>query len=141
MTLKAGIRKVASRLPWTRPSRAKAWVKGSLLHCSFCGKSEREVEKLIAGPSVFICDGCVGLCNGILRAEAADPGAQAQIVDLETMPSEQLLDWLKLQGRFFEHARAAMQDAVDTLRKREVSWAAIGEALGVSRQAAWDRFS
>jgi len=141
MTLKTRIRKVAAQLPWPRPSRAKAWVKGSLLHCSFCGKSERGVAKLIAGPSVFICDGCVGLCNGILRAEAAHPSAQAQIVELETMPTEQLLEWLKLQERFFEHAQAAMQDAVDTLRKREVSWAAIGEALGVSRQAAWDRFS
>ncbi len=40
-----------------------------LLHCSFCGKSQHEVKKLIAGPSVFICDECVELCNDIIREE------------------------------------------------------------------------
>ncbi|MEO1582597.1 MAG: ClpX C4-type zinc finger protein, partial [Pseudomonadota bacterium] len=40
-----------------------------LLYCSFCGKSQHEVRKLIAGPSVFICDECVELCNDIIREE------------------------------------------------------------------------
>ena len=43
-------------------------TKGSpekLLYCSFCGKSQHEVKKLIAGPSVFICDECISLCNDI----------------------------------------------------------------------------
>ncbi|MEM7196368.1 MAG: ATP-dependent Clp protease ATP-binding subunit ClpX [Pseudomonadota bacterium] len=43
-----------------------------LLYCSFCGKSQHEVRKLIAGPSVFICDECVDLCNEIIREETAD---------------------------------------------------------------------
>ena len=38
-----------------------------LLHCSFCGKNQNEVAKLIAGPSVFICDECVDLCNEIIN--------------------------------------------------------------------------
>jgi len=42
-----------------------------LLYCSFCGKSQHEVKKLIAGPSVFICDECIDLCNDIIRDEAA----------------------------------------------------------------------
>ncbi|HQW19673.1 MAG TPA: ATP-dependent Clp protease ATP-binding subunit ClpX [Rhodocyclaceae bacterium] len=42
-----------------------------LLYCSFCGKSQHEVKKLIAGPSVFICDECIDLCNDIVRDEAA----------------------------------------------------------------------
>ena len=49
-----------------------------LLYCSFCGKSQHEVRKLIAGPSVFICDECVELCNDIIREELEDksePGA------------------------------------------------------------------
>ena len=46
------------------------------LYCSFCGKSQHEVKKLIAGPSVFICDECIELCNDIIRDEA--PGAEAQ---------------------------------------------------------------
>ncbi|MES1987744.1 MAG: ClpX C4-type zinc finger protein, partial [Pseudomonadota bacterium] len=40
-----------------------------LLYCSFCGKSQHEVKKLIAGPSVFVCNECVDLCNDIIREE------------------------------------------------------------------------
>ena len=48
-----------------------------LLYCSFCGKSQQEVKKLIAGPSVFICDECIELCNDIIREEAlAEPGRE-----------------------------------------------------------------
>ena len=47
---------------------------GKLLYCSFCGKSQHEVRKLIAGPSVFICDECVELCNDIIREELEDKG-------------------------------------------------------------------
>ena len=46
--------------------------KGKLLYCSFCGKSQHEVRKLIAGPSVFICDECVDLCNDIIREEVQE---------------------------------------------------------------------
>jgi len=45
---------------------------GKLLYCSFCGKSQHEVKKLIAGPSVFVCDECVELCNDIIREEVQD---------------------------------------------------------------------
>ena len=54
--------------------------KGSsekLLYCSFCGKSQHEVRKLIAGPSVFICDECIELCNDIIRDESVAETAQA----------------------------------------------------------------
>ena len=43
-----------------------------LLYCSFCGKNQHEVRKLIAGPSVYICDECVELCNDIIREEVKD---------------------------------------------------------------------
>ena len=43
-----------------------------LLYCSFCGKSQHEVKKLIAGPSVFICDECVELCNDIICEEVPE---------------------------------------------------------------------
>ena len=45
---------------------------GKLLYCSFCGKSQHEVRKLIAGPSVYVCDECVDLCNDIIREELKD---------------------------------------------------------------------
>ncbi|MCC6851683.1 MAG: ATP-dependent Clp protease ATP-binding subunit ClpX [Rubrivivax sp.] len=55
-----------------------------VLYCSFCGKSQHEVKKLIAGPSVFICDECIELCNDIIRDEAPaeSPGAKAAKSDL-----------------------------------------------------------
>src|SRR5258705_75531 len=56
-----------------------------LLYCSFCGKSQHEVRKLIAGPSVFICDECIELCNDIIREEsAADKGGKPAKSDLPT---------------------------------------------------------
>lgn len=65
-----------------------------LLYCSFCGKSQHEVRKLIAGPSVFICDECVDLCNDIIREEIqGDSGAKSGGSELPT-PAEicQILD-------------------------------------------------
>jgi ATP-dependent Clp protease ATP-binding subunit ClpX len=50
---------------------------GKLLYCSFCGKSQHEVRKLIAGPSVFVCDECVELCNDIIREEMQEKSATA----------------------------------------------------------------
>src|SRR5512137_1309953 len=62
--------------------------KGSsekLLYCSFCGKSQHEVKKLIAGPSVFICDECIDLCNDIIRDETtADTASSGTRSDLPT---------------------------------------------------------
>ncbi len=60
---------------------------GKLLYCSFCGKSQHEVRKLIAGPSVFICDECVDLCNDIIREEIQEAAAEGPSEHLPT-PSE-----------------------------------------------------
>ncbi|MDG1733074.1 MAG: ATP-dependent protease ATP-binding subunit ClpX [Thalassotalea sp.] len=67
-------------------------IKGSgdnekLLYCSFCGKSQHEVRKLIAGPSVFVCDECVELCNDIIREEIKDISPKAESEELPT-PAE-----------------------------------------------------
>lgn len=58
---------------------------GKLLYCSFCGKSQHEVRKLIAGPDVFICDECVGLCDDIIREEIQDQ--QIDGVEENKLPS------------------------------------------------------
>ncbi|WP_251978236.1 ATP-dependent Clp protease ATP-binding subunit ClpX [Salinicola avicenniae] len=50
---------------------------GKLLYCSFCGKNQNEVRKLIAGPSVYICDECVDLCNDIIREEVLEADAES----------------------------------------------------------------
>ena len=58
--------------------------EGKLLHCNFCGKSQHEVRKLIAGPSVYVCDECVELCNDIIREELQDSSAEAENRQLPT---------------------------------------------------------
>ena len=64
-----------------------------LLYCSFCGKSQHEVKKLIAGPSVFICDECIELCNDIIRDEiAAEPAGTAK---RELPPPKEIRDMLE----------------------------------------------
>ena len=56
---------------------------GKLLYCSFCGKSQHEVRKLIAGPSVFVCDECVDLCNDIIREEMQEKDEEER----DTLPT------------------------------------------------------
>ena len=122
---------------------AQAKKKQQTLYCSFCGKSQHEVKKLIAGPAIFICDACVGLCSKIV-AETPDPDPDAPPAEItwpETLATERIVALLKPQELSCEGARAQLQRSIDILREREVSWAAIGEALGISRQAAWERFS
>jgi hypothetical protein len=105
------------------------------LRCSFCSRSESEVQKLIAGPKVHICDACVGVCNEILEATPNGPG------DWTNMTDDQLLAALKPAEASLDAVRSVLQAQIDTLRKRGISWSQIGNALGVSRQAAWERFS
>ena len=60
-----------------------------LLYCSFCGKSQHEVKKLIAGPSVFICDECIDLCNEIVRDEVlGEKGSKTEKKDFLPTPRE-----------------------------------------------------
>jgi len=66
---------------------SKEGDNGKLLYCSFCGKSQHEVRKLIAGPSVFICDECVDLCNDIIREEVQESGSDLKGDKLPT-PAE-----------------------------------------------------
>ncbi|MEY3943400.1 MAG: ATP-dependent Clp protease ATP-binding subunit ClpX, partial [Pseudomonadota bacterium] len=59
-----------------------------LLYCSFCGKSQHEVKKLIAGPSVFICDECIDLCNDIIRDEQSEAATSESSRDALPTPQE-----------------------------------------------------
>jgi len=110
-----------------------------VVYCSFCLKSQDEVAKLVAGPGrVFICDGCVGMAVDYMAGRTPDTSA---FTPPDQLPTERLLAQLgpiedTLQGKGNQ-----LQWVVDTLRGREVSWAVIGAALGVSRQSAWERFS
>jgi hypothetical protein len=108
----------------------------SLLYCSFCRRDENVVEKLLGGPGVYICDACVAACNRILdgRPSLPFPGWQA-------LPTPALLAALPASSAAVEATSEVLHEHVGLLRKRGVSWAEIGDALGISRQAAWERFS
>ena len=109
------------------------------LHCSFCGKSEHEIAKLVAGPGgIHICDECVAVCQVVM---AGDTPGMARGFDPANWPTERLLALVEPLSATAEAHRNHLQSVVDNLRTREVSWAAIAEKLGVSRQAAWERFS
>ena len=118
-------------------------VDPRILFCSFCRKSQHDVKKLIAGPGVFICNECVGLCDKII-AETPDPdpaAAPAKIDWPKDVPTAQLLTYLGAADSVLQNVRDRVQETVDILRQREVSWADIAASLNVSRQAAWERFS
>jgi ATP-dependent Clp protease ATP-binding subunit ClpX len=122
----------------TRPAATEVQVR-----CSFCAKPAAEVQKVIAGPGVYICNECVGLCADILGAEQRKPaGLEAQLPDWgESMTDEQILDLLPRIAAVGAQTEASLQRLVAILRERRVTWASIGAALQVTRQSAWERFS
>ncbi len=109
------------------------------LHCSFCGKSEDEIRKLAAGPGgIHICDECVAVCQVIMSGDGDGP---PRAFDARAWPKERLLALLAPVNAAADAHRRHLQTIVEVLREHEVSWSAIAEPLGVSRQTAWERFS
>jgi hypothetical protein len=109
-----------------------------ILYCSFCFKSQRQVRTLVSGPAgIFICDECVELCNEVV---AGRPRGVAKS-SLEDVPTERLLERLSAIEETLQGKSNQLQQVVEILRSREVSWAVIGAALDISRQSAWERFS
>ena len=111
-------------------------VRKRNLYCLFCRKDENTVEKLIGGPGVYICDRCVDLCNRILAGRPTPP-----FPGWDSLGDRKLLKTLRPAAAAVGAVEDTLRKHVQLLRSRGVSWARIGEALGVSRQAAWERFS
>jgi len=107
------------------------------LFCSFCRKDRRSVTTMVGGPGVYICDACVRLCARAL--EGKPTGWEGWVWG--SLTDQQLLAALEASEAAVDSASEVLQMQVDMLRSRGVSWATIGTALGVSRQAAWERFS
>jgi ATP-dependent Clp protease ATP-binding subunit ClpX len=112
-------------------------------YCSFCGKSKGEVDKLVAGPHVYICNECVEICDLIMSGMSASDFSDvpAGAFDPKNWPTERLLGTLQALDAIADSYRERLARAVNTLRSRNVSWAKIAEPIGISRQSAWERFS
>lgn len=117
----------------------KAKAKGTATRCSFCGQADEEVQKLIAGPGVYICDECIRLCNKILQQQSG--AGPAALPWKDTLSDDEMLDHLGRVAAASAQVDESLQVWVETLRSRGVTWARIGAALGMTRQSAWERFS
>jgi hypothetical protein len=97
---------------------------GKTLYCSFCGKSQRDVRKLIAGPAVFICDECVDLCTDIIRDEtpiwkvvsllaegekSGSDGYPAALEHARSQPTEKIAAYLEQSRQFVDHNRGILR--------------------------------
>jgi hypothetical protein len=106
------------------------------LHCSFCGKDREKAGMLVAGPGVHICEACIGLCNRILTGKptAAFDGWTA-------LTDDELVAALPASASAVDAVEDHLRHHVAMLKDRGVSWDRIAVALGITRQAAWERFS
>lgn len=124
------------------------------VHCSFCGKGQSEVAKLVAGPGVFICNECIELSHQIVTEELRDTDATATggspagpaeapppIRAWDCLSDDVLLDEMVRAHGAHRNVDRAVARHVTELRIRGVTWARIGDALGMTRQSAWERFS
>ncbi len=108
------------------------------LACSFCGKDKDAIEKLIAGPGVYICNECVDLCNEIITEETGKaPMPLARPDATEADEIERMVALHKSREQVDREVAATVRG----LRARGVTWTRIGEALGMTRQSAWEKYS
>ncbi len=111
----------------------------TIASCSFCRKPSDEVEKLVAGPGVFICDGCVALASQAMSGAPTTPAPVApweMELSLETVLG--MLEPVAAAGAQVEHNLGVW---VTKARSLGATWSQIGQALGMTRQSAWGRFS
>lgn len=114
------------------------------LRCSFCGKPEGEVDKIIAGPGIYICNGCVDACNAILadtESRPLDTESRPQVRPWDGMSLEEILAHLPEIAGVGAQVEGSLKSWVRLARERGATWTRIGASLGMKRQSAWKRFS
>ncbi|MFJ8691936.1 ClpX C4-type zinc finger protein [Streptomyces roseolilacinus] len=108
--------------------------------CSFCGKPEAQLAKLIAGPGVNICNECVDLAASIVAEYRPGP-VELRMPMWGELTDAEMLERLPRVASVADQVEADLRMWVMELRRRGVTWARIGEALDITRQSAWERFS
>lgn len=115
----------------------------SSVRCSFCAKDEADVAHVIAGPGIYICNECVRLCNEILDGSTTrdHPSEKPELPYWHAMSDEQMLSHLPKIAAVASQIEVGLTTWVHRARGRGITWSRIGEALGMTRQSAWGRFS
>ncbi|MHB1517090.1 MAG: ClpX C4-type zinc finger protein [Acidimicrobiales bacterium] len=105
----------------------------------FCLKANTDVGTLVAGPGVFICDQCVALCSQVIDGK---PSAVPQVAPWEAEAIlEEVLRNLAPVASAATQVGESLTAWVSKARSLGATWAQIGDALGITRQSAWERFS
>jgi hypothetical protein len=107
--------------------------------CMFCLKSSADVQTIVAGPGVFICDECVSLCAEIIASKPA--GTPVRPEWAAQLPDDALLASLPKMAAVSALVDRQLAIWVGKARARGITWTRIGTALGMTRQSAWERFS
>jgi hypothetical protein len=110
--------------------------------CSFCFKPSTRVDRLVAGPAVYVCNECVDLCRQVIAATPEGPVMGARMMPWD---QAQTMDAALAHLPNVARAQAQVEEALLgwVLRARQLgaTWAQIGDALGITRQSAWERFA
>ncbi len=115
--------------------------EGAIAWCSFCLKPDTEVQRLVAGPAVLVCNECVDLCSQIIR-EIPEGNSSPRVLPWEATDSlDAALANLPNVARAQAQVEESLLGWVRRARTLGATWAQIGEALGITRQSAWERFA
>ena len=109
--------------------------------CSFCLKPDTEVKRLVAGPAVYVCDECVDLCCQIINDEPEGPTGPRLLPWERTDSLEVALANLPNVSRAQAQVEESLLGWVRRARALGATWAQVGDALGITRQSAWERFA
>jgi ClpX C4-type zinc finger len=119
----------------------------AIAHCSFCLRPNTEVKVLVAGPAVFVCNECVDLCSQIISDHPAVNGCPVQEGKPRRLPWEQAESLDVVLGHLpkVAVARTQVEESlsrwVGRARALGATWQQVGDALGMTRQSAWERFA
>lgn len=115
--------------------------EAAVASCSFCGKPNTEVSALVAGPGVYICNECVSLAQQVIDKPVSAPPVRRLPPWEHATDVTAVLDNLPRIARAGELVEETLTGWVRRGRELGATWALIGEALGMTRQSAWARFS
>lgn len=119
---------------------SSGFTRRFLASCSFCGKTNTEVRKLITGPGVYICDECIGLCQDILAAGSSAEDAEDAEAAFENRPAPEVLQLPPVLDRTIGSIESDLSRWVAKLRTAGTSWDDIATSLGATTKAVVARF-